>query len=62
MYVVSGMVASKGYRTNISEPMTHKDADRFKRQLTADLDKSAPRNKWVSDLWIEMYVKKDVIL
>lgn len=61
MYVVSGMVARHGYRTNISKPMTLKQADRFKTQLIADMDKATPRNKWVSDLWIEEYIK-DVIL
>ena len=60
MYVVSGLIARKGYRTNISEPMTLEDADNFNRQLSADMDKAIPRYKWVSDLWIELY-NKDVI-
>ena len=60
MYVVSGLIARKGYRTNISEPMTLIDADNFQRQLSADMDKAIPRYKWVSDLWIELY-NKDVI-
>lgn len=55
MYVVSGMVASKGYRTNISKPMSIKAADRFKSKLLADIDKATPRNKWVSDLLTEKY-------
>lgn len=60
MYVVSGLITRKGYRTNISEPMTLEDADKFHRQLSADMDKTIPRYKWVSDLWIDVY-KKDVI-
>jgi len=58
-YVVTAKVKSKGYRDDVTIPMTKKQAEKSKKNLEADMKSSIPRYRWATQIRVENKCKRD---